>query len=62
MDPDGAKIVGNCLSHNEVDLPKTMLDIVGAISRRIMMILHTINSTINWLLFLCNISLEGINT
>ena len=55
LDPEGAKIGGNCLSHTEVDLTDPMIDIVGSIYRRIMMILHPTPKTSNRLCVSCSL-------
>ena len=60
-DPMGSKIGINCLSHNEINLPKPMPDIVWAISKRMMMIPHPIPPTRNWLFVSCTLPLERSN-
>ena len=61
LDPEGAKIGGSYLWHNEVDLTYPMLDIVEATSRRIIIIPHPITTTSNRIYVSYTLSLEGIN-
>ena len=61
MDTEGAKMGVSYPLHNKVGLPYPMLDIVETTSGRILMILHPITTTRNWLYVSYTLVLEGRN-